>query len=100
MHRQQRLRPRDLPLQRQLGKPEALNFMGFTFNCGKSRQGSFLLSATTNLQGVRELYYRGGWMLILLNGGTTWPPSIASHATMPAMSASASTSHHPRRWWR
>jgi RNA-directed DNA polymerase len=29
--------------QRGLGKPETFNFLGFTFMCGKSRQGFFLL---------------------------------------------------------
>jgi hypothetical protein len=29
--------------QRGLGKPETFNFLGFTFICGKSRQGRFLL---------------------------------------------------------
>ena len=30
-------------IMRRLGKPETFNFLGFTFICGKSRQGKFLL---------------------------------------------------------
>ena len=33
--------------QRGLGKPETFNFLGFTFICGKSRQGKFLLHRKT-----------------------------------------------------
>ena len=33
--------------QRGLGKPETFTFLGFTFICGKSRQGRFLLQRKT-----------------------------------------------------
>ena len=33
--------------QRGLGKPETFNFLGFTFICGKSRQGKFLIKRKT-----------------------------------------------------
>jgi hypothetical protein len=33
--------------QRGLGKPETFNFLGFTFFCGKSRRGKFLLHRKT-----------------------------------------------------
>ena len=33
--------------QRGLGKPETFNFLGFTFICGKSRKGKFLLHRKT-----------------------------------------------------
>jgi RNA-directed DNA polymerase len=33
--------------QRGLGKPETFTFLGFTFFCGKSRQGRFLLQRKT-----------------------------------------------------
>ncbi len=33
--------------QRGLGKPETFNFLGFTFLCGKSRRGNFLLKRKT-----------------------------------------------------
>ena len=31
---------------RGLGKPETFNFLGFTFICGKTRQGKFLVSSS------------------------------------------------------
>ena len=47
--------------RRGLGKPETFNFLGFTFICGKSRQGKFLIKRKTRrdrmrakLQGVKE----------------------------------------------
>ena len=33
--------------RRGLGKPETFNFLGFTFICGKSRRGHFLLKRKT-----------------------------------------------------
>jgi len=33
--------------QRELGKPETFDFLGFTFLCGKSRRGNFLLKRKT-----------------------------------------------------
>jgi RNA-directed DNA polymerase len=47
--------------RRGLGKPETFNFLGFTFICGKSRQGKFLIKRKTRrdrmrakLQGIKE----------------------------------------------
>ncbi len=47
--------------QRDLGKPETLNFLGFTFICGTSRRGNFLVKRKTRrdrmkakLQEVKE----------------------------------------------
>jgi hypothetical protein len=37
----------DRRAQRGLGKPETFNFLGFTFICGKSRQGNFLVKRKT-----------------------------------------------------
>ena len=37
----------DRRAQRGLGKPETFNFLGFTFICGKSRRGKFLLHRRT-----------------------------------------------------
>jgi group II intron reverse transcriptase/maturase len=37
----------DRRAQRGLGKPETFNFLGFTFICGKSRRGRFLLNRRT-----------------------------------------------------
>jgi len=39
--------------QRGLGKPEIFNFLGFTFMCGKSRQGFFLLKRKTRRDRMR-----------------------------------------------
>src|SRR6202795_254023 len=47
--------------RRGLGKPETFNFLGFTFICGKSRRGKFLIKRKTRrdrmrakLQAVKE----------------------------------------------
>ena len=39
--------------RRGLGKPETFDFLGFTFICGKSRQGKFLLCRKTRLDRMR-----------------------------------------------
>src|SRR5213083_324083 len=39
--------------ERGLGKPETFNFLGFTFICGKSRQGYFLLKRKTRRDRMR-----------------------------------------------
>ena len=39
--------------QRGLGKPETFNFLGFTFICGTSRQGQFLLKRKTRRDRMR-----------------------------------------------
>ena len=39
--------------RRGLGKPETFNFLGFTFMCGKSRQGFFLLKRKTRRDRMR-----------------------------------------------
>jgi hypothetical protein len=39
--------------QRGLGKPETFNFLGFTFICGKSRRGRFLLKRMTRRDRMR-----------------------------------------------
>ena len=39
--------------QRGLGKPETFNFLGFTFICGKSRGGKFLLKRKTRRDRVQ-----------------------------------------------
>jgi RNA-directed DNA polymerase len=39
--------------QRGLGKPETFNFLGFTFICGKSRNGNFLLKRKTRPDRMR-----------------------------------------------
>jgi RNA-directed DNA polymerase len=39
--------------QRGLGKPETFNFLGFTFICGQSRRGSFLIKRKTRSDRLR-----------------------------------------------
>src|SRR5258705_11036015 len=39
--------------RRGLGKPETFNFLGFTFICGKSRRGKFLLKRKTRRDRMR-----------------------------------------------
>jgi RNA-directed DNA polymerase len=39
--------------RRGLGKPETFNFLGFTFICGKSRQGKFLIKRKTRRDRMR-----------------------------------------------
>src|SRR5438309_9115473 len=40
--------------QRGLGKPETFNFLGFTFICGKSRRGRFLVKRKTRRDRMRS----------------------------------------------
>jgi len=40
--------------ERGLGKPETFNFLGFTFICGKSRRGSFLVKRKTRRDRMKE----------------------------------------------
>jgi hypothetical protein len=39
--------------RRGLGKPETFNFLGFTFICGKSRKGKFLVMRRTRRDRMR-----------------------------------------------
>src|SRR5437016_4217014 len=39
--------------ERRLGKPETFNFLGFTFICGKSRRGKFLIKRKTRRDRMR-----------------------------------------------
>jgi RNA-directed DNA polymerase len=39
--------------RRGLGKPETFNFLGFTFICGKSRSGKFLIKRKTRRDRMR-----------------------------------------------
>src|ERR1700681_715588 len=70
--------------RRGLGKPETFNFLGFTFICGKSRRGSFLIKRKTRSDRMRaklaeikeELRRRmhqsipeqGGWLAQVIRG--------------------------------
>jgi RNA-directed DNA polymerase len=70
--------------ERGLGKPETFNFLGFTFICGKSRRGKFLVKRKTRrdrmrakLRMIKEEMWRrmhqpipqqGKWLMQVVNG--------------------------------
>jgi RNA-directed DNA polymerase len=70
--------------RRGLGKPETFNFLGFTFICGKSRKGRFLIKRKTRrdrmrvkLRMIKEEMWRrmhqpipaqGKWLMRVVNG--------------------------------
>src|SRR3981081_2150324 len=76
--------------RRGLGKPATFNFLGFTFICGKSRQGKFLIHRKTRrdrmrakLQQVKEEMRRrmhqpipqqGKWLMQVVTGYFNYPP--------------------------
>src|SRR5256886_8448452 len=97
--------------RRGLGKPETFNFLGFTFICGKSRKGSFLIKRKTRpdrmrakLQAVsQELRRRmnlpladvGKWLGYVVKGYFNYhavPTNIRALRTF--------RDEIIRRWWR
>jgi RNA-directed DNA polymerase len=86
--------------QRGLGKPETFSFLGFTFICGRSRQGRFLLKRKTRrdrmrmrLQEIKEELRRrrhqsipeqGHWLRQVLEGYYGYH---AVPTNLPALSA-------------
>ena len=70
--------------QRGLGKPETFNFLGFTFICGKSRRGAFLIKRKTRSDRMRaklaeikeesrrrmhhSIPEQGGWLAQVIRG--------------------------------
>jgi group II intron reverse transcriptase/maturase len=97
--------------RRGLGKPETFNFLGFTFICGKSRRGKFLLCRKTRrdrmqakLREVKEVLRQrmhepipeqGKWLKLVVTG------FYAYHA-VPTNSRAlgAFRDHVARIWWR
>lgn len=93
-----------------LGKPETFNFLGFTFICGKSRRGAFLLRRQTRrdrmrtkLQGVKEdLRHRrhtpvpeqGRWLKSVVTG------FFAYHAVPTNTRALQAFRYHVMSLWR
>src|SRR5882762_106770 len=89
--------------RRGLGKPETFNFLGFTFFCGKSRRGKFLIHRKTRRDRMRaklreikeELRRRmhhpipeqGRWLRQVVSG------FFAYHA-VPTNSAALGAFHH------
>ena len=93
------------------GKPETFNFLGFTFICGKSRRGSFLLCRKTRrdrmqmkLKEIKEelrqrmhepVSEQGKWLKLVVTG------FYAYHAVPTNFRAlGAFRDHVARLWWR
>ena len=100
----------DRRARRGLGKPETFNFLGFTFICGKSRRGSFLLKRKTRRDRMRaklkeikeELRRRmhqpipeqGNWLRQVVSG------FFAYHAVPTNSRALSAFRHHVTDLWR
>jgi hypothetical protein len=96
--------------QRGLGKPETFTFLGFTFVCGKSRQGHFLLQRKTRrdrmrarLRAVKEQLRRrmhlpipvqGAWLRRVVTG------FFAYHAVPTNSRALGAFRYHVTDLWR
>jgi RNA-directed DNA polymerase len=96
--------------ERRRGKPETFNFLGFTFICGKSHQGKFLLARksrrdrmTAKLKEVKEelrwrmhqpIPQQGGWLRQVVSG------FFAYHAVPTNSRAIAAFRHHVVTLWR
>lgn len=96
--------------RRGLNKPETFTFLGFTFICGKSRRGAFLLLRKTRrdrmrakLQEVKEDLRRhmhkpipeqGRWLKAVVTG------FFAYHAVPTNMRALGAFRHHVTDLWR
>ena len=95
--------------KRGLGKPETFNFLGFTFICGKSRKGNFLLHRKSRgdrmrakLQEIQEELRRRRHQAIPLQG--EWLRSVVSgyfnyHAVPTNGRALTVFHYHVRRLW-
>ena len=95
--------------RRGLGKPETFNFLGFTFICGRSRRGSFLLKRKSRRDRVRtklkeikvELRQRmhwpipeqGSWLAQVIKG------FFAYHAVPTNIAALGKFRHQVIRHW-
>jgi hypothetical protein len=80
----------DRRAQRGLGKPESFSFLGFTFICGKSRQGTFQLKRKTRrdrmrakLRAVKQEMRRRMHQPIPLQGNGCSRSSAATSITTP-----------------
>ena len=95
--------------RRGLGKPETFNFLGFTFICGKSRNGGFLLHRKSRgdrmrakLQEIQEELRRRRHQAIPLQG--EWLRRVVSgyfnYHAVPTNSRALTVFHyHIRRLW-
>ena len=96
--------------QRGLGKPETVNFRGFTFICGKSRRGYFLLKRKTRrdrmrakLTEIKEEMRRRMHQPIPLQGA--WLRQVVAgffgyHAVPTNSRALLAFRHHVTELWR
>ena len=100
----------DRRARRGLGKPETFNFLGFTFICGQSRRGKFLLKRRTRRDRMRarlreikeELRRRmhqpipqqGQWLRQVATG------FFADHAVPTNSAALGAFRHHVTNLWR
>ena len=100
----------DRRARRGLGKPETFNFLGFTFICGQSRRGKFLLKRRTRRDRMRarlreikeELRRRmhqpipqqGQWLRQVATG------FFAYHAVPTNSAALSAFRHHVTNLWR
>ena len=96
--------------RRGLGKPETFNFLGFTFICGKSRSGGFLLKRKSRGDRVRvklakigrhlrkirhaPLMQQGEWLGAVVRG---WFNYFAVPTNFPTLGA---FHHHVVELWR
>jgi group II intron reverse transcriptase/maturase len=95
--------------RRGLGKPETFNFLGFTFICGRSRRGSFLLKRKSRrdrvrakLKEIKEELWRcmhwsipeqGNWLAQVIRG------FFAYHAVPTNIAALGKFRHQVIRLW-
>lgn len=95
--------------RRRLGKPETFDFLGFTFICGRSRKGKFLLKRRTRrdrrrgkLREVKEELRRrmhqpipaqGAWLAQVIRGYNAYYAVPTNSAALGAFR------HHVRRLW-
>ena len=92
------------------GKPETFNFLGFTFYCGKSRRGAFLLQRKTRGDRMRaKLQEIKGELTRCMNAAIPdqgrWLQSVvrgyfAYHAVPTNFRALAAFRHHVITLWR
>jgi hypothetical protein len=95
--------------RRGLGKPETFNFLGFTFICGRSRRGDFLLKRKSRrdrvrakLKEIKEELWRqmhwsipeqGSWLAQVIRG------YFAYHAVPTNFAALGKFRHQVTRLW-
>jgi RNA-directed DNA polymerase len=97
--------------RRGLGKPETFNFLGFTFICGKSRRGTFLLKRRTRrdrmrakLQAIKQELRRrmhqlipvqGKWLMQVVRGYFNYHAVPTNRPALRAFRDAVT-----RKWWR